>query len=92
MAHFSRHRDLTLDRTNPTHALKKSYNELMAIEDHGLLAARAISLFQPFVGKGISVTNWEKFKRTISDITSLTDLQFYLTNYLMAASGLATVK
>ncbi len=73
---------------NSTKTLNEHYKLLMAETDPAKLAADALELVES--GGGISPTNLARFKRTVNEKRNdLTGLQWYLTNYLLAGSGLS---
>ncbi len=69
---------------NPAGRIKARYAELMAINDHETLQAEALALVE---GGGISPKNKDKFVVAVRTERSLQRLQFYLTNFVLAASG-----
>lgn len=82
---------LTETPGNPAHELRQQYQRLMAIEDTDELVGTASSLVRPLVGHGFSQKNHRKFARDISRARErgLVAVQSYLTNYLLAADGMA---
>lgn len=79
-------RDLTKTPGNPSSHLNDSYARLMKIECVNELKTEALVL----VGKGgISEANTRKFRLTLQSKNTLTDVRFYLTNFVLAGAGLA---
>lgn len=74
---------------NPAHKLRQDYQRLMNHTDATALRTDALALV---VGNpGISETNKRKFSATITKETRLPRLQSYLTNFILAADGLAVI-
>lgn len=77
---------ITARAGNPAHDITARYQELMGETDLDLLKVKALNLVT--AGKGISAANAAKFRRIVTDSPTLTKLQFYLTNFVLAADGL----
>lgn len=73
---------------NPASAIKSQYRELMALDCPQTLKQRAGALLA--VG-GISAKNAAKFRRVLDSEHRLERLQAYLTNFVLAADGLAVL-
>ena len=83
-------RDLTtVEGNNPAKVLQANYTALMAEQDRDVLAAKVTDLLK---GSQISPKNLAKATSTVRSISSLEKLQFYVSNYILAGSGMATVK
>lgn len=73
---------------NPAHAIREQYQKLMGITDPNTLKEKALEL----VGKGgISPKNAAKFKNVLAKEDNLNRLRGYLTNFVLAADGLAVI-
>lgn len=79
--------DLTLIAGNPTARIHDHYENLMSIHCVDKLKAEATRVV---TAGGISPKNTQKFLATIATKNSVTDLQFYLTNFMLSGAGLAT--
>lgn len=85
-------RDLSGQGGNPTSAIQAAYKQLMAIQDPNELVDAAMGIVQPLVGKGMSTQNFAKFKMNLmqSARRGLTNVQSFLSNYMLAGSGMGT--
>lgn len=77
-------RQLTTTAGNPANAIHAQYTRLMSITDLTELKTEALALGN----SGFSEKNLAKFIREVNKQTSLTRLQSYLTNFILAADGL----
>lgn len=84
-------RDLSQQGGNPTSALQAQYQQLMEIPDQNMLIDAAMKIVQPLVGRGMSEPNFMKFKRDLmsSAQRGLTNIQMFLSNYILSGSGLS---
>lgn len=84
-------RDLSQQAGNPTHGIEQHYTRLMDIQDPDLLQQEAMSIVQSYAESGgISERNLRKFNFTMQKLSgNLPKIQQYLTNFLLAGSGLA---
>ncbi len=73
---------------NPANAIRDQYQDLMALQDIDDLKVRAIAIVNQ---GGISQRNAARFKNVVARETRLEKLRFYLTNFILAADGLAVV-
>lgn len=81
-------RDLSLqDDGNPTRKLQEAYASLMAEPDADALRVKVLALVKE---SKISAKNLQKFDHTVRGISTLEKLQFYVTNYILAGSGMST--
>lgn len=81
---------LTAQKTNPAGRLAARYEELMAIDDAPTLIE---TIGECVEGVGFSAKNKAKHARTMSQIGhDLYNLKAYVTNFMLAADGLATIK
>lgn len=76
--------DLTLIEGNPASRLRKQYDHLMGIGDVDHLKIEAMHVVS---GIGVSDKNVQKFKKTLTEKRTLTDVQFYVTNFVLRAAG-----
>lgn len=77
---------ISLRTGNPANAINTRYASLMAHSNlHDLKTAFLAILDQG----GISKKNADKARRIANETPTLTKLQFYVTNFLLAADGLA---
>jgi len=85
-------KDFSQQKGNSTSALQDSYQMLMGIQDPNELMQAADQVVKPLVGKGISPKNYQKFANNLqkSAQKGLQGLQMYLSNYILAGSGLST--
>ncbi len=85
-------RDLSRQSGNSTSALQAAYQQLMAIQDPEELVQAAINVVQPLVGNGISPQNYKKFIMNLQNSArrGLTNIQMYLSNYILSGSGMTT--
>ena len=72
---------------NPTRLLQESYQELMKIDDLVQLKSRTTKIVE---GSSVSRKNLIKFQRDREKIGSLGEFQKYVTNYILAGSGMGT--
>ena len=72
---------------NPTRLLQESYQELMKIDDLVQLKSRTTKIVE---GSSISRKNLIKFQQDREKIGSLGEFQKYVTNYILAGSGMGT--
>ncbi len=86
--------DLSTKKGNPTSALQDAYSELMSIDDPALLAQRAIEIVKPLINRGVSERNYAKFARQLAgaQIKGIGEVQKFLTNYILAGSGLGVAE
>ncbi len=79
--------ELTTQQGNPAFAIKSVYPQLMAIDDTNELVQFALQTVQPLVGHGMSQASYAQFKKSLeaSSKKGVTDVKFYLTNFLLAA-------
>lgn len=78
-------RTLTTTKGNPANAIHDNYARLMTITNLDELKTEALALGK----KGFSKKNLAKFVRAVNEANSVTRLQFFLTNFLLAADGLS---
>lgn len=85
-------RDLSQQQGNPTSALQAAYRDLMAIQDPQELMEKAINTIKPLVGRGMSELNYKKFMQNIQGAAQkgVQEIQKFLSNYVLAGSGLST--
>ena len=73
---------------NPASGIREAYQELMSLGDLNELRARALAI----AGRGgIGPKNRAVFERTVRTAPDLARLQGYLTNFVLAADGLAVM-
>jgi hypothetical protein len=72
---------------NPASAIRTQYQHLMSIKDAQTLKEEALKL----AVKGISPKNRLKFERAVMGESSLSRLQGYLTNFILASDGLRVI-
>ena len=77
------------DDGNPTRRLQDAYEELMQIEDLEDLKAKVSTLVE---GSAISKKNLRKFRRQHEEIQRLDDYRMFVTNFILAGSGMGTLK
>lgn len=85
-------RDLSEVPGNPSYALRQNYEQLMAIPDPEDLKATAIKIVQPFIGRGLSEKNYRKFLQSLGQKRNLTQMQKYVSDYILAGAGLKVVE
>jgi hypothetical protein len=81
-------RSLTETAGNPAHAIRQAYNTLMGIKDVDALKDEARRVV---AGTAFSRNNKEKFEKAVSTAPTLTRLQGYLTNFMLAADGMSVI-
>lgn len=81
--------DLTKTETdNPSKAIERHYQELMAETDPRQLAADALDL--ALKAGNISEKNLRRFRLTLHQLgDDLAKLQYYITNFMLAGAGLS---
>lgn len=83
--------DLSNSGRNSTSELQAHYQRLMAIADQDELKRASIDLLSNLVGRGLSEKNFRTFCSRIGKCRNLQDMQFYITQYILAGSGNAVV-
>jgi hypothetical protein len=71
---------------NPATRIESKYAVLMGIDNLETLKVEALSILDQ---GGISPKNAAKFRKVVTSEEKLDRLRFYLTNFLLAAGGLA---
>lgn len=84
-------RDITTNIGNPANGLQAEYQRLMAIDDRQALAQAALNIVKPYVNKGMSDTNYQKFVANLKDSARKgTDgIKRFISNFILSASGMA---
>jgi len=92
MGRWGQRKDYSQERGNPTSEIQANYQRLMAIEDPEELVKAAIEIVRPLVGRGFSENRYKKFALTLQRTSQegLDAVQRYLTNFLLAGSGMST--
>jgi len=85
--------ELTTQQGNPANAIKSVYPQLMAIDDTNELVQFALQTVEPLVGHGMSPANYAKFVKNLeaSSKKGVTDVKFFLTNFLLAADNQSVI-
>lgn len=86
--------DLSQKAGNPTHGLEQNYERLMQINDPDELKMAAVELAKSYVGKGMKPAGYQKFIRELERASQrgLEGLQFFLTNFMLAGSGMRVME
>lgn len=84
--------DLTQVKGNPSSAIEANYRELMAIQDPEQLKAKLLDVVTPFVGKSFSEGNFRKMQMTLAKILDITDLQRYISNFMLSGAGMSVAE
>jgi len=84
-------RDLSGQAGNPTSWIQDNYETLMSMTDPDEIVNFVVDGVRPLVGRSFSDKN---FRKLVNDIGRAAEkgrqsLQFYLTNYLLAGSGMS---
>ena len=90
-------RDLTDPDSAPnlTKHIEQNYQKLVITNDLEELRSWALAAAQLYVNKGLSAANYRKFVLSINNLQRIRgtdDLVRYLTNYMLAGSGLGVVR
>ena len=73
---------------NPASGIREAYQELMGLGDLDELKRRALAIV---ANGGIGAKNRAVFTRTVKGAPNVARLQGYLTNFVLAADGLAVM-
>ena len=83
--------DLSTKKSNPTSAITQAYNQIMDAPDDADMEMTAINVVKPLVGHGMSEQNYQKFVQQLRQARERggkEGIQFFLTNYILASSGM----
>jgi hypothetical protein len=81
--------DLSTKAGNPTRRIQDAYSHLMGIHELDTLKTEALKLIDE---GGVSPKNAGKFRSTVASQNSVLGVQKYLTNFMLAGSGLSPIK